>query len=131
MNVMELRRTIASAIQLCHETEVGVEHLEWVEHRFAAGALDGVSLEDLVHEKLKHFFSRLKSVEVRELYEAILSKVERPLFSLTLDHVDGNQCRAAEVLGLSRNTLRTKLKKLGLDGGKTRKWTRRWSGRQK
>jgi two-component system nitrogen regulation response regulator GlnG len=55
------------------------------------------------------------------LYGRILQEVERPLLSLTLSECDGNQLRAAELLGLNRNTLRKKLRDLGLDAGRMRK----------
>jgi two-component system nitrogen regulation response regulator GlnG len=55
------------------------------------------------------------------LYERILQEVERPLLSVTLSECGGNQLRAAELLGLNRNTLRKKLRDLGLEAGRIRK----------
>ncbi len=55
------------------------------------------------------------------LYDRILQEVERPLLSVTLSECGGNQLRAAELLGLNRNTLRKKLRDLGLDAGRTRR----------
>ncbi len=49
------------------------------------------------------------------LYGRIMQEIERPLLSLTLAQCEGNQLRAAELLGLNRNTLRKKIKALGLD----------------
>jgi two-component system nitrogen regulation response regulator GlnG len=49
------------------------------------------------------------------LYDRVLAEVERPLFQLTLAATRGNQVRAAEVLGLNRNTLRKRLTDLGLE----------------
>ncbi|MDE3177917.1 MAG: nitrogen regulation protein NR(I), partial [Pseudomonadota bacterium] len=48
------------------------------------------------------------------LYDRILAEVERPLLSLSLAATRGNQIRAAEILGLNRNTLRKKIKDLDL-----------------
>ena len=45
----------------------------------------------------------------------MLEEVERPLIQLTLSATRGNQVRAAEILGLNRNTLRKKLTDLGID----------------
>lgn len=52
------------------------------------------------------------------LYGRVLQEVERPLLSLTLSECGGNQLRAAELLGLNRNTLRKKLRDLGLEAGR-------------
>lgn len=49
------------------------------------------------------------------LYSLVLREVEAPLFKAVMNFAEGNQCRAAEVLGISRGTLRKKLKEYGLD----------------
>lgn len=49
------------------------------------------------------------------LYDRILAEVERPLLAITLDKCRGNQLRAAELLGLNRNTLRKKIRDLGIE----------------
>ncbi len=49
------------------------------------------------------------------LYDRILQEVERPLISICLAATRGNQIRAAHLLGLNRNTLRKKIRDLGLD----------------
>jgi two-component system nitrogen regulation response regulator GlnG len=48
------------------------------------------------------------------LYDRILREIERPLLSLTLAATRGNQIRAAQLLGLNRNTLRKKLRELDI-----------------
>jgi two-component system nitrogen regulation response regulator GlnG len=50
----------------------------------------------------------------RDLYGAILADVERALLRAVLRHTDGNQVKAAEILGINRNTLRKKLNDLDL-----------------
>lgn len=79
-----------------------------------ASGIEGAALEVLVEEKLQHFFSRLGDFEVKGLYETVVDRVEKPLFLLTMLHAAGNQLRAARMLGLNRNTLRSRLKKYGL-----------------
>jgi len=52
----------------------------------------------------------------------VISKVEKPLFELIMEALNGNQLRAARVLGINRNTLRERLRKYDLlkRGGKSR-----------
>ena len=45
--------------------------------------------------------------------EIVLSEVERPLFTKVMQHVRGNQTKAARLMGINRGTLRKKLKKYG------------------
>ena len=48
------------------------------------------------------------------LYDRVLREVERPLISLCLAATRGNQIKAAELLGLNRNTLRKKIRDLDI-----------------
>ena len=56
----------------------------------------------------------LEEPEPKELYRGILEQVERPLLEAALAHTDGNQIRAAALLGINRNTLRKKIADLGI-----------------
>lgn len=51
----------------------------------------------------------------RDLHRVILQEVEKPLLIETLKYTKGNQCQAANILGLHRNTLRNKCLALGVD----------------
>jgi two-component system, NtrC family, nitrogen regulation response regulator GlnG len=68
-----------------------------------------------------YFAAHENSLPSAGLYDRVLQEVERPLISLALSECDGNQLRTAELLGLNRNTLRKKLRDLGLDAGRARK----------
>ncbi|MEZ4358537.1 MAG: sigma 54-interacting transcriptional regulator [Kofleriaceae bacterium] len=76
--------------------------------------LEDLSFEDLVKAKLKGLMARLDGYPVDDLYEKVVGRVERPLFDVVLAHTGGNQVKAAEILGLNRNTLRKKLQELGI-----------------
>jgi Fis family transcriptional regulator len=52
--------------------------------------------------------------EVNDLYHVVLSEVEPAILDVVMTHAEGNQTEAAEVLGISRGTLRRKLKQYGL-----------------
>jgi two-component system nitrogen regulation response regulator GlnG len=49
------------------------------------------------------------------LYRFVLEVVEKPLIEQVLERTEGNQLRAARILGINRNTMRAKIKKLGID----------------
>lgn len=49
-----------------------------------------------------------------KIYRILVDSLERPLFDRVLKYTRGNKVQAAKVLGINRNTLRTKLKKLGM-----------------
>lgn len=62
-----------------------------------------------VADCLDEYFRALNGHAPKDLYEVILGEVEPPLLRATLRYCDGNQSRAAELLGLNRATLRKKL----------------------
>jgi len=67
-----------------------------------------------VRRSLNRYFKDLDGEEPSEIYGMVLSAVERPLLIYILDRAEGNQTRAAEILGINRNTLRKKLREHGL-----------------
>lgn len=67
-----------------------------------------------VRRSLNRYFKDLDGEEPSEVYDMVLSAVERPLLIFILDRAEGNQTRAAEMLGINRNTLRKKLREHGL-----------------
>jgi len=75
--------------------------------------LEDLAFEEMVKSKLAGLLARIDGYPVHDLYEKVLARVERPLFDLVLAHTGGNQLKAAEILGLNRNTLRKKLADLG------------------
>ena len=65
---------------------------------------------------LNDYFANLNGHRPAQLYDLVLREVEEPLFKAVLDYVEGNQSRAAGILGINRGTLRKKLKQFGLGG---------------
>ena len=76
--------------------------------------LEDLAFEEMVKSKLAGLLARIDGYPVHDLYDKVLARVERPLFDLVLAHTGGNQLKAAEILGLNRNTLRKKLADLGV-----------------
>ena len=67
---------------------------------------------DCVRRSLERYFKDLDGAKPRSVYDMVLKNVERPLLEAVLDHAEGNQTVAAEMLGINRNTLRKKMQSL-------------------
>ena len=67
-----------------------------------------------VERAVEAYFDDLDGEQATELYKLVLDEVEAPLLRSVMRHAAGNQSRAAAILGLSRGTLRKKLKQYGL-----------------
>lgn len=74
-----------------------------------------VPLAVSVKGALERYFDDLNGTKTTDVYAMVLAEVERPLLEIVMRHVKSNQCRAAELLGINRNTLRKKLKHYKLD----------------
>ena len=66
-------------------------------------------IEECVRTSLENYFKDLHGTEPDGMYAMMLHVVEKPLLEVVMQHADHNQSRAAEWLGLNRNTLRKKL----------------------
>lgn len=74
--------------------------------------LDGSADSELsacVRKMMKQYFTDLDGEEATDIYNMVVANVERPLLEVVMHQAEGNQTRAAELLGLNRNTLRKKL----------------------
>jgi len=67
-----------------------------------------------VTSAIELYLGDMNGHEVNDLYHVVLSEVEPAILKVVMKHVEGNQTEAAEVLGVSRGTLRKKLKLYGL-----------------
>jgi two-component system, NtrC family, nitrogen regulation response regulator GlnG len=80
---------------------------------------DDADLEELAGRSLARLFAASPGgLPAPGLYDRILEKIERPLVSQALKATRGNQIKAAEILGLNRNTLRKKIRSLNIDAGR-------------
>jgi Fis family transcriptional regulator len=75
---------------------------------------DLLTLRSHAERALSDYFTSLNGSRPADLYDLVLREVEEPLFRVVLDYAEGNQSRAAGILGINRATLRKKLKQLGL-----------------
>lgn len=73
-----------------------------------------MTLRACVEQTMQNYFAHLDGADVTDVYQFVLSEVEAPLLKTVLEHAQGNQSKAAEILGLNRGTLRKKLKDYNL-----------------
>jgi len=66
-------------------------------------------IEDCIRTSLEQYFRDLRGAEPHAVHDMILAAVEKPMLDVVMQHAEGNQSRAAEWLGINRNTLRRKL----------------------
>lgn len=74
-------------------------------------------LQSAVVEAMKKYFGNIGETAQQatlNVYELVLSEVEKPLLDAVLAHTRGNQVKSAKILGISRGTLRKKMKKYGM-----------------
>jgi Fis family transcriptional regulator len=68
-----------------------------------------------VRKMMKQYFKDLDGEKPSGIYNMVVNCVEKPLLEVVMYHAQGNQTRAAELLGINRNTLRKKLQEHGID----------------
>lgn len=67
-------------------------------------------LSATIRSALTQYLNDLDGDNPGNIYDLVIQQVEAPLLELILQHVEGNQSKAAECLGINRGTLRKKLK---------------------
>lgn len=73
------------------------------------------TLARFVEQKISHYFSHLEGQPAQGLHELVIKEAEKGLFRIVLEMTNGNQSKAANMLGLARGTFRKKLHDMGLD----------------
>ena len=125
-NVRELENLVRRVAALYSQEVIGLDAIEAelaeaapppVNMAPEAAANEGLSVAAERH--LRDYFNAHKgNLPPAGLYDRVLREIERPLIQLTLGATRGNQLRAAQLLGLNRNTLRKKIRELEIDVGR-------------
>ena len=69
-----------------------------------------------VEKYLRRFYKNtVQTVELTNVYDAVIGEVERRLIAVTLEIAQGNRLKAAKILGINRNTFLKKMRRLNLD----------------
>ena len=119
-NVRELENLVQRMLVLHPKNIIGGTA---VEMELASSQIDindeAESLSGSVDVHIRRYFEALKGgMPAPGLYGRVMREVEHPLIIATLEITRGNQVRAADILGLNRNTLRKKIKDLNIKAGR-------------
>jgi two-component system nitrogen regulation response regulator GlnG len=112
-NVRELENVLRRSVLLSPSLMLGPLDLDLPKTKHA-GDNTG-SLEEIIIARLKPFIDKTDLKDARDLYELVMPFLERPLLRLLLEKTRGNQVQTADALGINRNTLRKKIKKLKIN----------------
>lgn len=74
----------------------------------------GSRLGDVVDQVVEQYLKDMGNTPPKNLHEFIMTEVERPLIKCVLNHTEGNQSRAAAILGITRSTLRNRVRRFKL-----------------
>ena len=121
-NVRELENLIQRFAALYSQETLGVEVVEAElsdpssnNSQVSVQSASDESLSQAIERHIRGYFSAHQGdLPADGLYPRLLQELERPLIAITLEATDGNQIRAAKLLGLNRNTLRKKMQDLGI-----------------
>jgi two-component system nitrogen regulation response regulator GlnG len=111
-NVRELENAIKRALVLSTNDVLAPEEFDFLTPQDVSTTSE-TSLEDLVTFEVERLIDS-ESVAT-DLYPRIQHRIERPLLEVVLERTQGNQIRAAAMLGINRNTLRKKITELGIE----------------
>ena len=103
-----------TATQIVESETASVEEGSTLRHLNPINTPTSTTIKECVETALTTYFSNLDGQEAQNIYKMVLAEVEAPMLEKVLEHVRGNQTKAAECLGLNRGTLRKKLKIYGL-----------------
>jgi two-component system nitrogen regulation response regulator GlnG len=113
-NIRELENTIQRAALLSPDQLLTPTDFPGLLSEGSRNECDN-SLEALISKKLQASLAQMDLNELNNLYEMVLHQMERPLINIILEKTRANQVRAAEILGINRNTLRKKIQTLGIE----------------
>lgn len=109
-NVRELENVLRRAVVLSPSAVLTPDDIQLPKKK-----LKKEPLEDMIEKRLEPFIERTSHKGRQELYDSLLPFIERPLIKLVLKKTRFNQVKAAELLGINRNTLRKKIKELKIN----------------
>jgi two-component system nitrogen regulation response regulator GlnG len=114
-NVRELENVVQRAMVMATSGVILPEHLPIGPVSAAASVAVDATLEEVIERRLLECVRGMRERATANLYGLMVALVEKPLLRAVLRETGGNQVRAAQILGINRNTLRKKLTEHGID----------------
>ena len=111
-NEEKIKEIVAGMLTKIGNTNIGI-----VKQGDVIKIIEKDSLKDMItiKDKIIELEDSLYNEKKGTLYKSILEIIEKPLLEHVLERTDGNQFKAARILGINRNTMRSKIKKLGIN----------------
>lgn len=75
----------------------------------------GPYLRELVRSTVEQYLTDMGETPPDNLYEVLITEVEKPLIQTVLNRTNGNQSRSAQILGITRATLRNRIQRYDID----------------
>ncbi|MEO5357032.1 MAG: sigma 54-interacting transcriptional regulator [Nitrospirae bacterium YQR-1] len=107
-NIRELKKTVKHAAILTKASEINYKDIVYYD-------TSKYSISEFLEKKIVNYLQDVTGLSFGNLYSTIVDEVERTLISMALRETSGNQLKASRILGINRNTLRTKAKQFQVE----------------
>ncbi len=111
-NIRELENFTKRLAALCPQDIIDAEAVREELSKLSAQAAAPQNRAEIAALLVEDYF---RALPAGEIYEPLMREIEKPLIERVLQVTKGNQIKAAEMLGLNRNTLRKKIRDLGIE----------------
>ncbi|MDD2717650.1 MAG: sigma-54 dependent transcriptional regulator [Candidatus Wallbacteria bacterium] len=116
-NIRELKNVMESALAVCRDIEILPDHINLPVDPLAAAGNMLLKTGDSLEEVIRIECEKLLSEEASDIFDRIIGRAEFAVIRTALDKFTGNQVKTSAVLGINRNTLRSKMEKYKLFPG--------------
>lgn len=72
---------------------------------------DKINLQEYTRHTVKQYLQNMKGHQAKNLYNFVIDEIEKGIILEVLSHTNGNRTKTSEILGVTRTTLRNKIRK--------------------